>query len=188
MKRNVKVVVFEDGFMKYRAAIRPPIPFEDDHFRFDWHDRWNAHGDRAAAAAGISKSQQINSETTFAEALVFARSGLSGEALVFVDLELISPDEGLLAVSEGQLTGDDFDWAAALGPNWRELIAARQGLLLAHAALANSGWIGDLYFASSAHTINEDEYPGLYQRLRQLNHRGGRPLDRRVFWLEHRSA
>jgi len=128
MNHTVNIVVFEDGVLQHSGDMQWPVPSEQGDFGFCWHDQWNGHAELSARSLHIPESRHIRSDIAFDDAVSFAASELSGEAIVFIDLDFEgaenSPQTPGTIIRDKHLEVGAAHWESWIGANYREWLPA----------------------------------------------------------------
>lgn len=158
--KTVPVLVFEDTYLGDGAELNRSVGFPlsrnegGQTYVFDWHSVYNA------LSAGMVL---IRSLEAYQAAFDFLRNGLTGDAILFLDLEFQNNDQ-TLAIPEGHITDELFGFMKCLDrrvdspAHGLELFnPERLGLLLAFAAARNKEWQGVISFVSGRQIVDPND-------------------------------
>ena len=171
---KVPILVFEDSPLADSVELRKFLEFPrqassgGQDYLFDWHNVYNAMG-----GIGYPEPLLIRSLQAYRDALNFLGDELSGEAIIFIDLELFEPLSGqrggkAFKLSHEDVTDDLLNFAACLDDQIKVLDdrikskenllehfnPIRLGMLLALRAARNPSWGGIIAFASGRENVD----------------------------------
>lgn len=158
--KNVPILVFEDLYIFDGPEMTKHLGFPTSRdiggqsYTFDWHPVYNAIG---KPVNGVL----IRSLDQYRAAFDFLRNKLRDEAIIFLDLHFINPDDGRKFLIETNEITDDlatFMNCYATGPKkGLEFFNPNAvGLLLAFAAAKNPEWRGVISFESGQDVVDLD--------------------------------